>query len=266
MTMESLYLRDADRGLREPGPSVLDRIPIEESGEGLADLREVCPHIGVSTTLPWARRTVCRMLCEAAARLPEGLGLHVVNAFRTLDTQAAAWHTYRDHLRELHPSWPTAVLHRETNRFIHPPNRRCPPGHTTGAAVDVHLVDARGEPLEDLATILSAGHGVWRTFSTGIPEESRRLRAVLYDAMVGVGFSNCVDEWWHYSWGDSGWAGRVGQPVAVYSAVPEECFPEPLGQVVAEMRAANHTAQLRAWLGASLRGEDPETAPQRPGH
>jgi zinc D-Ala-D-Ala dipeptidase len=188
----------------------------------------------------------------------------VVNAFRTLDTQIAGWETYRDHLRALHPDWPVSVLHRETNRFIHPPDHKCPPGHTTGGAVDVCLIDEAGEPLDDFAELLSAGRQVWRTFSRRIGGRSRATRQALYDTMVGVGFSNCYDEWWHYSWGDSGWAGRLGHPVALYSAVPEECFPPQLAEVVAGMRQSDTAARLREWLAASLAGED--TRGVRPAH
>jgi len=29
--------------------------------------------------------------------------------------------------------------------------------------------------------------------------------------MLEVDFSNCRDEWWHYSWGDAGWAVRMSE-------------------------------------------------------
>jgi D-alanyl-D-alanine dipeptidase len=34
--------------------------------------------------------------------------------------------------------------------------------------------------------------------------------------MLGVGFSNCRDEWWHYSYGDAGWAVRLGYSECIY--------------------------------------------------
>lgn len=42
---------------------------------------------------------------------------------------------------------------------------------------------------------------------------------MLHDAMVTVGFSNCRDEWWHYSYGDAGWAVRVGEAQCFYGKV-----------------------------------------------
>jgi D-alanyl-D-alanine dipeptidase len=34
--------------------------------------------------------------------------------------------------------------------------------------------------------------------------------------MLGAGFSNCRDEWWHYSYGDAAWAVRTGRKTCVY--------------------------------------------------
>jgi D-alanyl-D-alanine dipeptidase len=34
--------------------------------------------------------------------------------------------------------------------------------------------------------------------------------------MLDVGFSNCRDEYWHYSFGDSAWAVRIGASECPY--------------------------------------------------
>jgi zinc D-Ala-D-Ala dipeptidase len=212
------------------------------------DIREACPGIATDAPLPWARARVCRMLCKVRDRLPSGLRLLVSTSLRTLDMQAAAWEIYRDHLRSLHPTWPNSVLARETNRFLHPPHAAAPPGHTTGGAVDVRLVDETGGELEGFREPLGGGHRLWHTFSTAVPAENRALRQALYDAMIRVGFSNCYDEWWHYSWGDSGWAARLGHETAIYGAVPEERYPPALAAEVAAVRAAGTLTRVRRRL------------------
>ena len=65
-------------------------------------------------------------------------------------------------------------------------------------------------------------------------------------AMLGAGFSNCRDEWWHYSWGDAGWAVRMGETECCYGLVdlPREQYAE----------------QERLWLEAMERRENPFTA------
>ena len=47
-------------------------------------------------------------------------------------------------------------------------------------------------------------------------------------AMLGVGFSNCRDEWWHYSYGDAGWAVRTGSSTCPYglAQLPHELYEE----------------------------------------
>jgi hypothetical protein len=39
---------------------------------------------------------------------------------------------------------------------------------------------------------------------------------VMVEAMLNAGFSNCRDEYWHYSWGDSAWAVRTGEKTCPY--------------------------------------------------
>jgi D-alanyl-D-alanine dipeptidase len=45
---------------------------------------------------------------------------------------------------------------------------------------------------------------------------------------MGAGFSNCRDEWWHYSYGDAGWAVRMGLDACIYDAIdlPMEEYAE----------------------------------------
>ncbi len=249
MRNASPYLRDRTRKLREPSITRLNRVPIADNGEALLDVRVECPRVIAEAPLPWLRETACAMLNEASRALPRGMSLLSTTCLRTLDMQAAAWHAYRDHLRERHPEWPTSVLHRETNRFLHPPHSPAPPGHTTGGAVDVRLVSETGEDLDGAEEPAAGGRGVWRTFSGDVAPRAAEARRILYDAMVGSGFTNCYDEWWHYSYGDSGWAARSGTPIAVYGAVPEEAYPEELARQVAAVRLSGQLTRVRRRLG-----------------
>ncbi len=42
---------------------------------------------------------------------------------------------------------------------------------------------------------------------------------ILVEAMLGAGFSNCRDEFWHYSYGDAAWAVRTGAPYCIYGLI-----------------------------------------------
>ena len=52
---------------------------------------------------------------------------------------------------------------------------------------------------------------------------------VMVEAMLGAGFSNCSDEYWHYSYGDSAWAVRVGETNCPYGLVFPPVALEPQG-------------------------------------
>ncbi len=214
----SLYRRVAENGGPKGVPEpigALNRIRLEECGEALVDLRRHCPGVRVSRKcLPFLRAGVADRLNHAQALLPPGYRLWVRTALRTLAMQREMYERNFARIRDEHPTWSYAALRRATNRFFAPPDQKAPPGHCTGAAVDVHLLTPGGHPAELRAPL--QGWDAAPTWVPGLGPAACRNRAILYDAMVGAGFSNCRDEFWHYSYGDAAWAVRTGQQVCLY--------------------------------------------------
>jgi len=101
-----------------------------------------------------------------------------------------------------------------TNRFFAPVDQKAPPGHCTGGAVDVQLLGPGGKPLD--VTSPFTGWQAAPTWIEGLTPEAKRNRMILVEAMLGAGFSNCRDEFWHYSYGDAAWAVRVGADYCIY--------------------------------------------------
>jgi D-alanyl-D-alanine dipeptidase len=202
---------------REP-MRALNHVPLRESGEPLVDLRRHCPGIRISRRcMPFLRETVAGMLRRANAALPEGLRLWVRTALRTLDMQRDAYGSYFSRLQELHPDWGYATLRRATNRYFAPPDERAPPGHCTGGAVDVWVLLPSGKPLD-----LTSPFGPWEapgTFVEGLSPRAHANRMLLHETMLSAGFSNCEEEYWHYSYGDAAWAVRTGAPACIYGLV-----------------------------------------------
>jgi D-alanyl-D-alanine dipeptidase len=120
-------------------------------------------------------------------------------------------------MQKEHPEWPLSAVRRSCNKFFAPPDAKAPPGHCTGGAVDVGLVDLAGKPL-DVSSPFKAWDGAY-THIDGLTPEAHTNRMRLYEAMVRAGFSNCRDEWWHYSYGDSAWAVRVGASTACFGLI-----------------------------------------------
>ena len=210
-------LRKARTGAPEP-IAALNRIVIEDTGEPLVDLRTACPALKIRDgVLPFVRRRVADMVNEAIDSLPGDLRLRLMTALRTIDMQRELYERFARSLRDEHPEWSLATLRRATNRYVAPYDQPAPPGHCTGGAVDVVFTDPSGEFLDLLPPFddWRIGH----TDSTRVSPERQELRQRLLKTMTNVGFSNCRDEYWHYSFGDSAWAVRTGRDRCPYGLI-----------------------------------------------
>lgn len=207
-------------GAAEP-IAALNRIRITEASlplverEPLVDLRLHCPEVAIADWVcPFLRRTVADMVNRAQSVLPAGHRLRIGSALRTLPMQQAGWNSYCRRLRKEHPEWSIATLRRAVNRYFAPYDQPAPPGHCTGGAVDVAILGPDGEPL-DMTSPTKGWEGAY-TWSDRISAEARANRMMMVEAMLSAGFSNCREEFWHYSYGDSAWAVRVGESCCPY--------------------------------------------------
>lgn len=209
------------QGAPEP-IAALNRVPIRECSERMVDIRECCPLVCVREEgiVPFVRSRVAEMLNEVASRLPEGWGLKVNSAWRSLEYQKEIYDRYYEQLKADHPSWSYATLRRQTNRFFAPYDQPVPPGHCTGGAVDVSLIKPDGTDA-DMRSPLEGWYAAY-TYRQGLSQEAHFNRMLMLRVMTEAGFSNCRDEFWHYSYGDSAWAVRTGAPFAIYGLVEME--------------------------------------------
>jgi zinc D-Ala-D-Ala dipeptidase len=209
-----------DRSKGKPEPiRALNKVIERENGEPLVDIRRVAPKLRIlrPQVIPYVRKTVAEMVARASEALPSGVNLGLVEGWRPIERQQRIYDTFWRFAKETYPERSHAALRRTVCRFIAPTDQKAPPGHCTGAAVDIHLVDDAGEPIE-----VTSPFDRFRsapTYTIGLDPESQRNRMILVEAMLGVGFSNCRDEWWHYSWGDAGWAVREGVTECVYGLI-----------------------------------------------
>jgi D-alanyl-D-alanine dipeptidase len=206
-----------DRTQGRPEPiRALNRILEKECGEPLVALSKAAPaaEIHRATTIPYVRQTVAEMVQQAALSLPEGYRLAVSDAWRPFERQAKIVQWMTDCAREAFPGLSHAALRRKVCRWVAPVDQKAPPGHCTGAAVDVVLIGPDGEPAD--VTSPFSRFQASPTYVIGLSKEAAANRSMLVTAMLSVGFSNCRDEYWHYSYGDAGWAVRLGKSECVY--------------------------------------------------
>ena len=126
----------------------------------------------------YLRLPVARRLVEAQARLKtRGYGLKVWDAYRPLSAQRQLW---------------KAAPNR---RYVARPGPRA--RHPRGAAVDITLVDSRGQPVEMPTSFDEFSRAAHRR-SQRSSAEARRNLALLEESMREAGFLPLASEWWHF--------------------------------------------------------------------
>lgn len=231
-------------------------IPIDECGEALLPIPAqgfacVTPHpyavLGASyaTGSPWRlRQGVLAALRQAQAELERrqpGWRLQLFDAWRPLAVQEfMVWREFQTQARlagvtlvdctnladlQARRSETYAQLASRVFEFWSLPDTdpQRPPPHSTGAAVDLTLLDAAGQavamgsPIDEVNIRSYPAH-----YAQGQTEEERAFHAhreLLCAVMVSAGFSRHANEWWHFSLGDQMWAAAQGQPVARYGRI-----------------------------------------------
>ncbi|GAA4267053.1 M15 family metallopeptidase [Frondihabitans peucedani] len=193
---------------------LVSRIPVADDGEPLVRLGRAFGDAGALV-----RRSLADRLEAAAAALPAGFALRVVEGHRSPRDQLAIIRSYSGRLRKLHPAVDADRLRTLTSRFVSP--LEVAP-HVAGAAVDLTLVGRGARPL-DLGTEVDAtpeqSSGACYFAATNISDDARANRETLAAALGGEGLVNYPTEWWHWSYGDRYWALMTGAAEALYGPV-----------------------------------------------
>ncbi len=104
------------------------------------------------------------------------------------------------------------LIYEEVYKFwaIASDNPHTPPPHSTGAAIDVTLVDEMGNIVEmggDIDEIGDRSHPNYYCNYESFPQKQyHESRKLLNEIMISVGFTRHPNEWWHFSLGDQMWA------------------------------------------------------------
>lgn len=214
--------------------SELRRIKIQDNGEPLVDFVEHCPAVIIDRPrFSYRRETLLRLgaadrLRKATALMPSGYRIAIVEGWRARHIQKRMYMAVWNRFRERHPNWSDVQLKRVVNRFTAPLDGRVPPPHSTGGAMDVFLVDDFGKPFDMRTPYEPHDPAGFALDAPGVSDKAKLHRRILADAMIEAGITNYPSEFWHFSYGDQGWAYRGGHPVAIYGPViPENWVAEP---------------------------------------
>ncbi len=206
----------------------LMKIPVIESKESLVSLRDYSKDIIIEINSfsreyenlkedeCFIRESVAIMLSQAQSLLHKSIKIKVIDGFRSLDTQKKLYKLVFEEIKEKNQSMTKEELILETDKWV--ANPETIPPHTTGAAVDITLVDVAGKELpmgSEINSISEKAH----TICNGLTEEEQKNRSLLIDLMKKVGFTNYPLEWWHWSYGDRMWAYYSNNKQGIYNAV-----------------------------------------------
>lgn len=187
------------------------------------------------------RVSVAKRLGSAQAELTQrfsGYRLQVFDAYRPLAVQAFMIdHETRKLARERGLEWEQlgpaerTKLQDEVLCFWAPPNPdpTQPPPHSTGAAIDITIINGQNEPLNMGTPIDHVGPESFPNHFANLnspqTQAIHKNRQLLREVMIAAGFRQLPYEWWHFSYGDQWWAlleyleGNSDQAQALYGGV-----------------------------------------------
>ena len=207
----------------------LDAVRIEDNGEPLVDFLAFCDsdRLLLSPKHPvfefprvhLLRRSVAEMVCRAAHALPDGLRLQIVEGYRPIAVQRAMFAHALEQARAKMPDASERAIWLEAGRYSAPPDAATPPPHLTGGAVDLEIIGAQGVRLDFTSPFDLLDNAQAAFDAPGLSDEARRNRELLRSVLEPTGLTSYADEWWHWSYGDNGWALRVGAACAIYDKI-----------------------------------------------
>ncbi|PSO49210.1 MAG: D-alanyl-D-alanine dipeptidase [Cyanobacteria bacterium SW_9_44_58] len=223
------------------------KIPIQDCGDPLVAIPEQhfafeIPHPYQKLGAPYKevspymlRQGVLEALKQAQKQLQikqPGWRIKIFDAYRPVAVQQFMVDYTFQTLRQQLPHEPEEAIAQQVAQFWAQPseNPETPPPHSTGAAIDIALVNEQGETLDlgsEIDELSSRSYPDFYQAATGHWEQLyQQRRALLKAVMVEAGFRQHPQEWWHFSCGDQMWAWLKRQEVpqevmAYYGRVSE---------------------------------------------
>lgn len=207
------------------------QILIEECGEALVTIPDgefarLDPHPYVALGAPYGPHSPWRVRAgildalrraqQALRAMRPGWGFLLFDAYRPNAVQSFMVErelTIQAKLAGFDPAALTAaqrddLLTRKVFRLFAIPSEdpATPPPHSTGAAIDLTLIDEAGREVDMGSPLDENSERSMPDFFAAATDEAGRAaharRGLLRDAMAAAGFERNPSEWWHFSQGD----------------------------------------------------------------
>lgn len=208
------------------------QIPIHECGEPLlpvplSEFAVVDPHPYIACGADYGEMSPYYLRAGAIDRLRQaqqnlsqihpGYRLQIFDAYRPVAVQQyMVNYTFQQVLQtrqqpasDLTPAEAAEIWQQVYQIWAVPSfNPATPPPHSTGAAIDLSIIDENqqsldmGSPIDEMSERSQPDYFARR--SSG--QQFHHNRELLYRVMTSAGFQRHPGEWWHFSWGDQLWA------------------------------------------------------------
>lgn len=167
----------------------------------------------IETNMPiLVREKVALMLSTVARHLSNNIFLQIDGGYRSPKVQSFLW---KNRINQLGI--------KKAKMLVGNPNNGVP-GHTTGGAVDISLLDNNFKEI-NLSAPFEKYYDEQKLYSKKITKEAQHLRLLLYNAMLSAEFAPHDNEYWHFSYGDERWAKYYNKkPIYTQIKSPEKYY------------------------------------------
>ena len=161
-----------------------------------------------------------------------GWNIQIFDAYRPVEVQKFMVHytfnlVIKEHnliLENLTSQQQQTILEKVYQMWAIPSdNHATPPPHSTGAAIDLTLVDNQGNALNmggEIDELSGRSHpNYYINNNSKIGKTYHQRRKILNKVMTQAGFCRHPREWWHFSLGDQIWAWQKGESIARYGGI-----------------------------------------------
>jgi len=185
------------------------------------------------------REGAVNALIKAKKNLPSDWNFLIWDGYRPLNLQQKLYNDLTTLRKTEHPEWDSSKLAKEVEKFVkyasYDPSRPSP--HNTGGAVDLTIIDADGKEL-DMGTSFDEfteksytwdekkNHKNTSIYDIEDYDKTRRItpeqsknRKILREILMSEGFGPYQWEWWHFNFGNVGWAEYYDKAVAFYGSL-----------------------------------------------
>ena len=213
---------------------IWNQIPINENEDKLITIPScfnfINPHPYYSLGAPYKEKEgIWKLREEVVKRLLKvneflelknnGLSLLIYDSWRPIEVQEYMFNrAFSLECKSLDIDTPIKNMHlypsilKKVEEFWAYPSfdKKCPPPHSTGGALDVSLLDKFGNLVNMGSKIDQMDESSKPDFYKNIENEEaiiwNKRRNLLKETMIKFGFVQHPSEWWHFSYGDQLWA------------------------------------------------------------